>query len=70
MDKLKVDNTALSNTVTTVTKNASELKNQEDQLKRLELDLTISQEKHRTCQKEVSIDIYRSEECMRELWLN
>ena len=51
MEKIKCENQALSDTVT---RNATDMLRMEDQLQQLELELTISQEKHRTCQQEVS----------------
>ena len=37
--------------------NTEEMTQQHEQINQLELELTISQEKHRTCQKEVMIDL-------------
>ena len=50
LEKLKLENNALSDSLS---KNAQDLLRMEDQIHGLELELTISQEKHRTCQKEV-----------------
>ena len=51
LEKMKMENNALSDTVQ---KNAQDLVRLEEQCHTLELELTISQEKHRTCQQEVS----------------
>ena len=50
VEKLKHENTALSDTVQ---KNATDILRLEENNQHLELELTISQEKHRTCQQEV-----------------
>ena len=50
IEKLKADNSNL-NKVGQV--NTEEMSQQQEQIHQLELELTISQEKHRTCQKEV-----------------
>ena len=51
VDKLKLENVALSDTVQ---RNAAEILRLEERTHHLELELAISQEKHLTCQKEVS----------------
>lgn len=48
--KLKLENMTLSDRVQT---NTVDLLRTEEQLQQFELDLVISQEKHRTCQQEV-----------------
>ena len=50
MKKLKLENMALSDRVQS---NAQDMVRTEEQLQQFELDLVISQEKHRTCQQEV-----------------
>lgn len=49
-EKLKMENSALSDSVA---RNAEQLVRLEEQLHQVELELAISQEKHRTCQQEV-----------------
>ena len=51
IEKLKLENGALSDALT---KNANELMRNEEQIHSMQLELTVSQEKHRTCQLEVS----------------
>jgi dynactin complex subunit len=51
VEKLKMENMALSDTVQ---RNAQDLLRMEEQVSHLNLELTISQEEHRTCQIEVS----------------
>ena len=55
LEKLKLENNALSDSLS---KNAQDMLRMEDQIQGLELELTISQEKHRTCQKEVSVELF------------
>ena len=50
LEKFKIENQALSDTVQ---RNAQDLLRLDEQTHQLELELTISQEKHRTCQQEV-----------------
>ena len=52
LEKLKLENTALSDTLT---KNAQQLLRHDEQLQSQQLELTIAQEKHRTCQQEVRV---------------
>ncbi len=63
VEKLKLENTALSDTVQ---KNAGDMLRQEEQTQNLELELTISQEKHRTCQQEVSCKRFLTIVC--DIW--
>ena len=51
VDKMKMENMALSDTLG---KNAADLLRLDEQTQHLNLELSISQEKHRTCQQEVS----------------
>ena len=52
LEKLKLENEALSDKVG---KNASDMCHMDEQIQQLELELTISREKHRTCQQEVGV---------------
>merc|ERR1719210_766398 len=52
VDKMKMENCALSDTLS---KNAADLLRTDEQIQHLNLELTISQEKHRTCQQEVTV---------------
>lgn len=54
IEHLKVENSRLNQTGQ---QSAQTLGHFQDQLNQLELELTISQEKHRTCQKEVSVAV-------------
>ena len=62
LEKLRMENDALSDKVG---KNAQDMCRMEEQTHQLELELTISQEKHRTCQKEVStcVQLHRYSRC-------
>jgi hypothetical protein len=50
LEKLELENDAFSDKVG---KNATDMCRMEEQIQQLELELTISREKHRTCQQEV-----------------
>ena len=50
IEKVKLENGALSDALT---KNANELMRNEEQIQSMQLELTVTQEKHRTCQLEV-----------------
>ena len=56
IEKLKGENSNLNKISTSTTEELSSL---QEQVHQLELDLTISQEKHRTCQKEVIINLQK-----------
>ena len=55
LEKLRIENEALSDKVG---KNATDMCRMEEQIQQFELELTISREKHRTCQQEVWVLFY------------
>ena len=71
IEKLKTENSNLNKVGISSSEEVSQL---QEQLHQLELDLTISQEKHRTCQKEVwcftySFQLFTKKHVFRINWL-
>ena len=66
VEKLKGENSHLAEVGGRASQSCSEL---QEQLHQIELDLTISQEKHRTCQKEVRFDRKRWVRFVRKRWV-
>jgi len=67
IEKLKGENSSLNKIGMKTTDDCSSL---QEQVHQLELDLTISQEKHRTCQKEVAVSCFHKCSCTRAQFHN